>query len=89
MNNKRNLIIIIGLGILIYILGYRWIANLGMVLMLLASLIISIPIYVRGKRIVKKRKILGSLMIIFSVICFMIVGIFTVITLLGILKGRI
>ena len=89
MKNLKNLFITIILGSLVYFLGYHWAANVGMVLMLIASLIISVPIYVRGKRIVKSRKLLGSLMIILSVISFVIVGIFIVTTLLGILKIRI
>lgn len=86
MKNLKNLVITIILGAIVYFLGYHWVANLGMLLMLVASLIISVPIYIRGKRIVKSRKLLGSLMIIFSIISFLTVGIFIVTTLLGILK---
>lgn len=86
MKNLKNLVITIILGAIVYFLGYHWVANLGMLLMLVASLIISVPIYIRGKRIVKSRKLLGSLMIIFSIISFVTVGIFIVTTLLGILK---
>lgn len=89
MKNLRNLFIMIGLGLLIYFLGYHWVANLGMILLVLASLIVTIPIYVRGKRIVKERKVIGTLMIILSVISFIIVGMFAITTVLGILKARI
>lgn len=86
MKNLKNLVITIILGAIVYFLGYHWVANLGMLLMIVASLIISVPIYIHGKRIVKSRKLLGSLMIIFSIISFITVGIFIVTTLLGILK---
>lgn len=89
MKNLRSFIIMIILGVLIYILGYHWVTNLGMILLALTSLIVTIPIYVRGKRIVKERKVIGTLMIILSLISFVIVGIFIVTTLLGILKGGI
>jgi hypothetical protein len=63
--------------------------NLGKILLVLASLIVTIPIYVHGKKIIKERKVTGTLMITLSLIAFVIVGIFIVTMLLGMLKSGI
>ena len=56
MKNLRNLFVTIILGSLVYFLGYHWAAKVGMALMAVGFLIITDPIYIRGKKIVKEKK---------------------------------